>query len=447
MIEKRQFPRISANFPIRINSEFLGQTIDINETGLSFVLKKPLLLSRAQAKIELSPDESLATEFNVIWNKQLVSKGAFTYGVCFIRLKEKDLDVLRKIIAKSTVLDERFVAVTQQFNNYLRNIQAEFEKFDIKNLTEKSRIQFVESEKGEIFRKLDYYFTKSWKIIMNFGNESYKLHQRYYQKNLDEILINPVEINRYIRQKPLGYPGDFITMNYIYDYHEAGYLGTSSFEKMINNYTCNIPISYSNIVRKIFFKEKILDTINNDKDAKIASVGCGSARELIEVLLESNIKNHVKFLCVDFEKKALEYVREQVKKIDGDKAKSVSIEYSHKNILDLAKSKKLEAQFKDQNLIYASGIFDYLSDRFCKRLLKQLYDLLPRGGTLIICNASAENHSHRAYYEILGDWKMIHRTREELLSWTKEISSAAEIKFEQPHNFVNYLFLSITKND
>ena len=92
--ENRQFPRINATFPIHITPEFLGKTVDLSETGLRLVFDKPLLLSKAQAKIELSPEESIDTEFKVIWNKHLVSDGKFTYGACFVRLKEKDINIL-----------------------------------------------------------------------------------------------------------------------------------------------------------------------------------------------------------------------------------------------------------------------------------------------------------------------------------------------------------------
>jgi len=40
---------------------------------------------------------------------------------------------------------------------------------------------------------------------------------------------------------------------------------------------------------------------------------------------------------------------------------------------------------------------------------------------------------------------MVHRTKEQLLSWTKDISNAGEIKFEYPTYSTNYLFLSINK--
>lgn len=101
--EKRQFPRVTANFPVRITPDFLGKTIDLSEGGLRFALQKPLLLTKAQVKIELSPEESIETEFKVVWNKHLIEKNKFVYGVCFIRLKEKDLGLLKKILERTNI--------------------------------------------------------------------------------------------------------------------------------------------------------------------------------------------------------------------------------------------------------------------------------------------------------------------------------------------------------
>lgn len=447
--EKRQFPRINAAFPIQITPEFLGQTMDFSEGGLRFALQKPLLLSKAKARIEISPEESIETEFKVIWAKHLVTDGKFCYGACFIRLKEKDLATLRKVLSSDKGLDERFVDLTSHFRDYLRSIKNRFDKFDLEHSNERDRINFVESEKSEIFKKLDMYFHRTWEIVRDFEKDRYKIHKHCYQEMLDHLIITPIEINRHIRQKPLGYSGDFFVMNYIYNYHEdrekVKYLGTSSFEKLVNNYTCNIPFSTSNIIRKDFFKSRILEIMDKIKDTKLLSVGCGSMRELLELLDENKINKNLKFYCLDFEKKALNYVKNEIDKIGDKKKKFLDMHYFHNNVVDIIRNKRLKEELDGKDLIYVSGVFDYLKDRFALRLIKHLYQLLNKEGILIICNASKENYSHRAYYEMLGEWNMMHRTKEELLSWTNEISNIAEIKFEQPAGFVNYWFLSIKK--
>ena len=81
------------------------------------------------------------------------------------------------------------------------------------------------------------------------------------------------------------------------------------------------------------------------------------------------------------------------------------------------------------------------------RLTKELCQLLQNEGKLIICNASLENSSHRAYYELLGEWNMVHRTKEQMFNGTNGIKNIREIKFEEPISGSNYLFLSIEKHE
>ena len=114
-----------------------------------------------------------------------------------------------------------------------------------------------------------------------------------------------------------------------------------------------------------------------------------------------------------------------------------------KNIIDVIKDRNLKIKPKD--LIYASGLFDYLPDRMASDLINYLFKLLNNKGNLIICNVSLENSSHRAYYEMLGGWNMFHRTKEQMFNLAKEIRNASEIYFRNPHNCDKYLFLCIRK--
>ncbi|MCM8781482.1 MAG: hypothetical protein NC828_00260 [Candidatus Omnitrophica bacterium] len=216
-------------------------------------------------------------------------------------------------------------------------------------------------------------------------------------------------------------------------------------KKLINNYTCNIPISCSNIKRKEFLKEKILETLERKDKSKILSAACGPARELIELVREGKITKPLLFKCLDFEKKALDYIDNEIKKTEHGKKELFSIEYICRDITSIIRDSRLKEKLNGQDLIYAFGIFDYLSNRMASWLTKELSSLLNKDGKLIICNASLENSSHRSYYDLLGEWNIVYRTKEDMLSWTDSFSDFSEIEFEGPSNFSNYLFLSITK--
>ncbi len=343
-------------------------------------------------------------------------------------------------------LDKRFISLVQDFKRFLKETGEKLDEFDNENKERTRRIQFLESEKKEIFKKTNYYMENIWSLVKGLSVDDYNSYTHYLRKEVNQLFIHSAEINDYIFKKPSGYPGDFVMMNYIYDYYRNVYLGDTTREMLINHYTCNIPISISNIKRKEYFKEKIKTVAGQSKKAKVLSVGSGPARELIELLKEDEIKTSLNFHCLDFERKAFEHIKSELIKIDTGKTSCCKIEYIQKDyIKDLARKKDLKGLSKDYDFIYCSGVFDYLKDRIATSLVDTLFDLLRRGGVLIFCNANNKNSFYRVAYEMMGDWVFNHREKDQLVKWLKNIKDKAEFRFEDLSEKTNYLFLNIKK--
>ena len=100
-VEKRVFPRVSIDLPIKIFPSFWTRSIDLSESGLSFILEGPRLPSQGKAEIRLSSRQKIETEFKVIWLEQLAEKDKFKYGVAFMKLKEGGLELLRSVILEA----------------------------------------------------------------------------------------------------------------------------------------------------------------------------------------------------------------------------------------------------------------------------------------------------------------------------------------------------------
>ncbi|MFZ5998109.1 MAG: hypothetical protein ACOYW7_11580 [Nitrospirota bacterium] len=343
------------------------------------------------------------------------------------------------------MISNEFITIARDTAAFLQKVKNKCDAFDTRHPLSNDRIVFVESEKHDIFNHLDTYFGATWRLLQKLDMESYKEHQLFYQKKLISLLGSNIEINMHIYKKPFGYAGDFVTMNYIYDYNSGRYLGESSYAMLINNYTCTIPFSRSNIARKDFFKEKILETIKEKVTPKILSVGSGPSREVLELLKEKKINRPLTFTCLDFEKRALEYVRDEITKIAAPK-QCLSISFVEQDVFNLIDNQKIMNKLGENDLIYASGLFDYLRRKTAKNLFSLLFSLLKGDGSLIVCNASMANDSHRAYIETLGEWYMIYRSEEEMLTWTERYTEDAAIFFEKPKECPNYLFLNLKKN-
>lgn len=344
------------------------------------------------------------------------------------------------------ILDNWFVEKTETFYSFLENLQSECNTFDIQNPSIEARQKRVLDIFDSVSVVFDSHFAEIWKFItkekLSDSLETFNGYKSYYYDKLSKFLVNPA-INYQINKKPLGYPGDFVVMNYMYDYNPTTgrFLGDSTFDMLVNRYTCCVPISMSNIKRKEFLKEKIQSVILKG-GRNIASIACGSIRELFETIQQCDIPKGVIFTCLDFEQKVFDYINEQIKE---NGLKSLKLETIRADIMGLIKDKDMQKKLGGQDFVYCSGLFDYLSERISERLLKILFSFVKPGGELIICNASEEFSSHRAYYDFLGDWLLIYRKKDQILRWTKNLADIAETSIFQTHEGGNYWFLGLKK--
>jgi len=443
MTERRIFPRAPIKSSVRIDRDLLGQITDLSETGLSFITDRSLLYSKIYAEIQLLQEQPINAKCKVIWKNYLFGEGKFKFGVRFADLEPEDIGLIRKVVCSNREINKNYIQTAESFASFMESVKNEFDEYDIRHSLKAQRIQFLESRKIEIFMRIQSYLKDLWGILRPLEKSNLNLYTHYLRAIANDLFIHFSEINDHIFKKPLGYPGDFMVMNYIFKYHRDSYLGESSYKMLINHYACNVPIAVSNIRRKEFFKNKILEVVNSKENVKILSIGSGPSRELLELLSEGRLKKNFTFHCLDFEKKALDYVKIEIRKISPEKKLCCTVGYINKNLLDLIKKRSFEGLLNDYDFVYCSGVFDYLKDRLAVRLIDILYSLLSRNGTLILCNANHKDSFYRVAYEVMGDWVFYHREKEQLLQWLKNIKDAEEIKFEELSNTSNYLFLTI----
>ena len=75
------------------------------------------------------------------------------------------------------------------------------------------------------------------------------------------------------------------------------------------------------------------------------------------------------------------------------------------------------------DLIWSSGLFDYLSDRAFVRLARRMLGALRPGGEMVVGNF-APVPSARSYMELVVDWDLNLRTQGDLLRLAAEIGAA-----------------------
>ncbi len=445
-MENRAYPRVNASFPIKIDSNILGEVVDISQTGLGLVFEKPLSLSKVTAEIELSPKESIKTEFKVIWNKQLVQKGKFRYGACFIRLKEKERDLLREIYIRKAI--ERVVGNIPVFETKQRVIDF-FVVYCKKFMSQLDSLACSIRDNNIL---LDHACKKSENLnddIVKKGHEIENLlNSKPLAKKLKECfrtLLGPWgykgKILKRAFEKPRGYPGDYLTIEFIYDNKAISEgIGYCSDTYFLNN-------KYAVAVRNR--KDKMKDILNKHLISgqpgaiKILNIACGSCREIVDVLCTGSVpKKEMIFTLVDHDQEALDFSRNALASYES---KDLKFNYLNHNVLDYIKNdQEYKKILGNYSLIYSIGLADYIPDKILKRLISFWFSILQPWGSLVLA------HKDMTQYDPIpidwwANWTFYPRNEKNILDIVhNSIAESFDLKIERDKSNI-ILFFNITK--
>lgn len=95
------------------------------------------------------------------------------------------------------------------------------------------------------------------------------------------------------------------------------------------------------------------------------------------------------------------------------------------------------------DLVYAAGLYDYLTDTVARRLTRRLFELLNPGGVLLVANF-LPGLPDVGYMETYMGWDLIYRSQAEIASFAAEIAPeriAASRVYEEENGAVGFLEL------
>ena len=231
------------------------------------------------------------------------------------------------------------------------------------------------------------------------------------------------------RTKPLGYAGDHLIIDMIYQHAvadtEVGRLVDEFFHRQLS------PTAVRN--RKQFFIETFGDLCRRKNAPSVLDIACGPCRDVAEALVElGSLSDNAKFHCVDMDPRAISYAQKIV-----PPQKSRNIKWQATNAFRLKTDKK-------HDLVWSAGLFDYLDDRVAAFLLRKMWHATEYGGEVIIGNFHSSNPD-RPWMEWCGDWHLIHRNEEEMLNICNQAGIPIEVaNFHYEPTKIN-MFLKLTK--
>lgn len=445
-----------------------------------------LRLSRYQVVFEVYNPYSILqlsevlNEFKIVMNDRVVYSGRATVSnlvntglmlICETTLQDAWLDVdLFSPVNQRDKLEREFGAFVQEWKK-LCHVVPDFKVIvaDMQNLLLDLRRWFEQLELGvrsqpsgdrvqterEVIQELEGLVLPTVRPLLErfeeiantkVSEEARPVHRSYIKRQLHPVVLCAPFIYR-TYQKPLGYAGDYEMVNMML---RDPYQGSSMFAKMINSLFLHTAPVIAHRNRVTYLTQRLADETRRvasfGRKARVFNLGCGPAKEVQDFLIQDQLSDMASLTLLDFNDETLRHTSQILEDIKMRYRRKTPVEAVKKSVHQILKESarpSMDLLPGSYDYVYCAGLFDYLSDRICKRLMNIFYDLLAPGGLLLATNVDPSNPS-RNWMEYVLDWHLIYRDQRLLRQLVPEAAPADSFSVKSDATGVN-VFLEVRK--
>ena len=237
--------------------------------------------------------------------------------------------------------------------------------------------------------------------------------------------------------KPKGYAGDYNTIELIYRNRAEG---DGRLGCLVDGWVLNqTPARAVRARRRLL--HHLLDQQCDARKAqappiRIMNLACGPARELCDLFADNPLSEMIEAVCVDIDAEALQFADQCLR----DTRHQARVHFMTMNVIKWAVGRTQHA-FQPQDIIYSSGLCDYLDDRLVLALIKRCHDQLKPGGVLIIGNFSTANPD-RHFMDRLLYWRLLHRDRDDIIRLFGQTPFGPDVEIVAEEQGVNLFALA-----
>lgn len=281
----------------------------------------------------------------------------------------------------------------------------------------------VESVQPGFFGYLDSRTEELERIVRGFTEDEHEHHGYYFRRQLWNILLRSPIMAR-TNVKPRGYNGDSEMMRLIY---QNDYQGDSTLGRMLHKYSVTRTAAQAVRNRRGWIASVVhrfaMERGPGAPLLRVLSVACGPALEVRDILQTPRDCRSVHFSLFDQDQQALLEAGSLVQEIETRLGAEVSVDFIKESVRTMLVTRALQERWGQFHFIYSMGLFDYLTAPVAAAVLRKLYQLLEPGGEMVIGNFSLVNPD-RIFMEYWHDWKIIHRSEQDLLRLALGLSGA-----------------------
>ncbi len=395
----------------------------------------------------------------------LVNTGIFL--ICEVILEDPWIDV--DIFAKrqtsnlATQLDNFFDDWTQsndiispvklvvaEAENWFVGTQKWLGRIDI-GLRSSSGVDRQEMESKILSELKDGVSERLYNLLIDFrsavedvNTDQTAMHKAYVRRQLHpHLLCSPFLYRTY--KKPLGYAGDYEMVNMIL---RNEFEGVSTFAKLLNHMLLQSPPAEAHrnridyLVKAI--REAAQEKASHGQRLRVMNLGCGPAEEVLRILAQEEVSDVIDFVLLDFNDETIAFTQKRLEDARARFGRSTNVTFQKKSVHQVLKmASRGDLQSEEYDLVYCAGLFDYFSQKVCKKMVELFSSMVLPGGAVIVTNV-ADTNPVIDWMEYVAAWDLIHRSRDEMDDLVPSHCQSFDKQLEVDATGVNF-FLKLTR--
>jgi extracellular factor (EF) 3-hydroxypalmitic acid methyl ester biosynthesis protein len=236
-------------------------------------------------------------------------------------------------------------------------------------------------------------------------------HRSFAQASIHPLILRAPFVYRTF-VKPLGYAGDYEMVNQILGDPRQG---PSTYFQLVNYMFLQAGVAVAHRNRIDILRNRLDDlaasAMQTGRPMRVLNVGCGPAVEIQRFARDNPHSDMLEFVLVDFSEETLEYTRQRLEEASRPTGRKLNLTLQHESVNQLLKRAARSQRVAPEegfDYVYCAGLFDYLTDKVCTRLIEYFIARSRPGGRILVTNVHSSN-PERNWMEHFLEWHLIYR--------------------------------------
>ena len=292
---------------------------------------------------------------------------------------------------------------------------------------------------------IDELFRRFEECCAQIPSDRVQAHRCYMRRQLHPLTLCAPFAHRTFF-KPLGYAGDYEMVNMI---ARNGWEGSSLYAKVVNKWFLEQPPAVAHRNRIAYLTTRLMEeslrTASRGRRARILNIACGPAHEVQRFVAEHPLSSEASFTLLDMDEETIRHLRERLAQLTAAHRRTSELRYVRESVVQLLKAAESgrAGAMEEYDLAYCAGLFDYLPDALCKRIVLYMFQRLAPGGLLIATNVHPCNPLRNGMEHLL-DWHLIYRDASDMRRLADPVAQLGEVRVLADSTGVN-VFLEVRK--